>query len=146
MTPLKLGHIHLKVRNLEHSIQFYQNVAGLVVTDQIGSYAFLTTDASIHHTLALQALGPHAAVPQSGSVGLYHVAFEVDSESAFGDAVKRASLHSEIVGVDHGISWAVYFNDPDGNGVEIYLDRRSSQEGLPAWSGQQSRLDLTQYL
>ena len=80
MKPLKLGHVHLKVRDLARSTKFYTELLGLRVEEQVGNYAFLT-DGVLHHVIALQALGSQAAPPAVRSIGLYHVAFEVASSS-----------------------------------------------------------------
>ncbi|MFZ4507957.1 MAG: VOC family protein [Fimbriimonas sp.] len=145
MKPLRLGHIHLKVRDLDRSIQFYQEILGLNVTEQVGSFAFLS-DGKIHHSLALQALGLEARPPTPFSVGLYHVAFEVDTAAELALAYHEAEKHGRVDAVDHGISWAIYFQDPDGNGLEIYLDRREATTGRPIWDGWQAPLALERVL
>jgi catechol 2,3-dioxygenase len=132
MKPLKLGHVHIKVRDLDRSIEFYQSLIGLSVTERVASLAFLS-DGQAHHTLALQALGSAAESPSMNQVGLYHVAFEVETDEEFQQAVALARSFTHVATVDHGISWAAYLNDPDGNGVEIYVDRRSKADGRPLW-------------
>ncbi|MBS1718548.1 MAG: VOC family protein [Armatimonadetes bacterium] len=134
MTPLKLGHVHLKVRSLDRSLPFYQSIAGLEVTERAGPYAFLS-DGVEHHSLALQELGEGAAGPGNRSVGLYHIAFEVANEEEFEEAEKRVRKLTRFAAVDHGISWAIYFDDPDGNGIEIYLDRRGKPGSRESWQG-----------
>lgn len=133
---MKIGHVHLKVRQLDRAVEFYTHILGFNVTERLGShYAFLT-GGEAHHELALQALGPGAVSPQSHAVGLYHSAFVVADTAEFAaawDRLEKARL--DIAPVDHGISWALYFSDLDGNGLEIYLDRRSSNHGQPAWHG-----------
>lgn len=126
--------MHLKVRDLNRSIEFYTKHIGLQVGERVGTYAFLN-DGKDHHTIALQELGA-APSPDDYMIGLYHVAFEVPDIGSLRESLDR--LKSERVphtAVDHGISFAVYFSDPDGNGLEIYLDRRSDLGGASEWTG-----------
>jgi catechol 2,3-dioxygenase len=137
----QLGHAHLYVRTLDRSIDFYARVLGLSLTERIGdALAFLSSTAQ-HHTLALQALGESALPPLERSVGLYHVAFELPSTAALKEALVRLDDHgTRWQAVDHGISWAVYFDDPDGNGLELYIDRRHHPDGRKEWGGMSARL------
>lgn len=133
----RIGHVHLKVRDLERSVEFYRAVLGLEVTERPGhGFAFLS-GGDAHHELALQEVGEGAGSPPRRSVGLYHTAWEVADREAFADArdaLAEAGVAAEAV--DHGISWALYFRDPDGQGVEIYLDRRDAPGGTERWRGQ----------
>lgn len=122
---MRVGHVHLKVANLERSIAFYRDVLGLDVIQRTrsGDVAFLSV-GGYHHHLALntsQSLG--GTPPPPGHTGLVHVAFVYPDRKALARAYKRV-MDSEIPvrGRDHGVSEAVYFSDPDGNGVEIYWD------------------------
>lgn len=127
-----LGHVHLKVRNLERAIAFYTELLDLAVTERHDSFAFLSWGEH-HHDLALQALGPEAPPPGDG-VGLYHVAFEVDDEGTLRSTFRQLrDAGVAVTPVDHGISKALYFADPDGNGIEVYLDTRSRLE--EDWQG-----------
>jgi catechol 2,3-dioxygenase len=132
----QLGHAHLYVRTLDRSIDFFTRVLGLSLTERIGdALAFLSSSAP-HHTLALQALGESALPPAEGSVGLYHLAFELPSTAALEEALVRLDERgTRWQAVDHGISWAVYFDDPDGNGLELYIDRREHPDGRKEWGG-----------
>ncbi|WP_158057895.1 VOC family protein [Halorussus halophilus] len=143
--PTKLGHVHLKVRELDRAVEFYTEVVGLDVTERVGdSFAFLSF-GDHHHDVALQALGPDAPGPSSG-VGLYHTAFEVPDEDELGATLKRLEERGvEVSPVDHGISQALYFEDPDGNGVEVYLDTRERNDRWE-WRGENERLDSDQLL
>lgn len=134
--PMKIGHTHLKVRELERSIAFYTRYLGLHVTEIVGNFAFLT-GTHMHHEIALQALGMDAPAPHPYGVGLFHIAFEVPDKRTFAAAYQRLTEDGVFVGpVNHvGISWAMYFNDPDGNGLEIYVDTRAEEGEDGTWRG-----------
>ncbi|MFN9971437.1 MAG: VOC family protein [Phycisphaerae bacterium] len=132
--PIRLGHVHLKVRRLERAIDFYRDTLGLRLVERVGDdYAFLSFGEA-HHDVALQALGDRATLPAPGAVGLYHVAFEARHARELLSRWDTLRPRARVVAVDHGISWALYTTDPDGNGVEIYLDRRAAG-GAAAWRG-----------
>ncbi|PSQ04149.1 biphenyl-2,3-diol 1,2-dioxygenase [Halobacteriales archaeon QS_4_69_31] len=136
--PHLVGHVHLKVRDLAPAVDFYTGVLGLGVTEYQGRYAFLSWGER-HHDVALQAVGAGADGPGSG-VGLYHAAFEVATPDALATVHERLRERDVRVSpVDHGISKALYFDDPDGNGLEVYLDTRESGDGK--WAGQNERFD-----
>jgi catechol 2,3-dioxygenase len=139
----KIGHAHLKVRDLQRSIDFYTRFLGLEVTEVVGNhYAFLTA-GTYHHEIALQNVGPDAPQPPARGTGLYHVAFEVPDKRAF--ALAYRALHEAgipVVAVDHYISWAMYFDDRDGNGLEIYWDTRSEPGGRQLWEGDNAPLEI----
>jgi len=140
--PHTVGHVHLKVRDIERALAFYQSVLGLEMTEREGRYAFLSWGER-HHDVALQAVGLDADGPGSG-VGLYHVAFEVDEPEALASLFEDLRARDvQVSPVDHGISKALYFADPDGNGVEVYLDTRESRSQT-AWAGQNERFDPTE--
>lgn len=134
-----LGHVHLKVRNLDRSVEFYTDVFDLSVTERVQSrYVFLSSDRR-HHQLALQAVGEQASGPGAG-VGLYHAAFEVDTPNQLRALYERLTTHDvDITPVDHRISKALYFSDPSGNGLEAYLDTRDSEEDR--WRGRNRTFD-----
>ena len=136
-TGIKIGHAHLKVRDLQRAIDFYTGLLGLSVTEIVGrSYAFLTA-GEMHHEIALQAVGNAAPTPPPHGVGLYHVAFEVPDKAALAALYQKLTKAGiEVHPVDHRISWAIYFDDPDGNGLEVYCDTRHILEGEAAWHGQ----------
>ncbi len=135
-----LGHVHLKVRDADRAVEFYRSVVGLAVTERVGNYAFLSL-GDHHHDLAIQSVGTDAAGPGPG-VGLYHVAFEVPTPAALSATHERARAAGATVSpVDHGISKALYFDDPDGNGVEVYLDTRD--DPAEAWERQSEPFDPT---
>lgn len=132
----KLGHVHLKVRDLNRAVDFYTRFLGLNLTEIVdGHYAFLTANG-VHHEIALQKVDDNAAQPGRYDVGLYHVAFEVPDKRAFAEAYELLTKAGVQVGpVDHLISWAMYFKDPDGNGIEIYCDTRTEIDGAVLWHG-----------
>jgi len=133
----KIGHAHIKVRDLDRSIQFYTKFFSLKFVERVGDhYAFLT-DSDFHHEIALQRVGPDAPQPPTEGTGLYHVAFEVPDQRSFALAYQALTQAGVRVGpVDHLISWAMYFDDPDGNGLEIYWDTRNQPGGQQLWRGQ----------
>ena len=123
--PKQLGHIVLRVRDLERSEQFYSDVLGLNVTNKRpGQMTFMSAVDDSSHELALVPVGDDAPGPEDSRVGLYHFAWQMDS---FDDL---KSLYTEmkakdvdIRGIgDHGISLGVYFFDPDGNEIEAYYE------------------------
>ncbi len=138
---VRIAHAHLKVRDLERSLQFYRRFLGFEVTERAGPIVFLSGGA-MHHELALQEVGARAPSPPASGVGLYHVAFEAPDREAFADAFHAlVEARIPLAAVDHGISWALYFSDPDGNGLEIYLDMRGAPEGRTRWQGRAVPLD-----
>ena len=138
----KIAHAHLKVRNLDCAIDFYTRYLGLHLTERVAdAYAFLTT-GEFHHDIALQQMAPDAPQPSPSSTGLYHVAFEVPDRRAFAAAYATLTNASiSVATVDHFISWAMYFDDPDGNGLEIYSDSRHLPGGHAFWHGENAPLD-----
>jgi catechol 2,3-dioxygenase len=131
-----IGHAHLKVRDLDRSVAFYTRFLDLHEVERVGRhYAFLT-GGGYHHEIALQQVGPNAPTPPEHGTGLYHVAFEVGSKRDFAEAYKALQdAGVEVGAVDHRISWAMYFSDPDGNGLEIYWDTRNEPGGTKLWQG-----------
>jgi len=135
-----LGHVHLKVTDLDRAVDFYTGLLDLDITEQHANYAFLSF-GDHHHDLALQA-HPGASSPPPQTTGLYHVAFEIDTTEALGDHYQwLRERESTVHPVDHGISKAIYFDDPAGNGVELYVDTRESDQDQ--WDGEDSRFNPT---
>jgi catechol 2,3-dioxygenase len=139
---VKLGHVHLKVRDLDAAVEFYVALLGMRVTEHIGGrFAFLSF-GDAHHDLALQALGAGAPGPAFDAVGLSHVAFELPDRQAFAEAWQRlAAMRREASAADHRIAWSIYCADPAGNGVELYVDTRAELDGASAWRGASVPLD-----
>jgi catechol 2,3-dioxygenase len=121
-----IGHVHLKVADLERSIAFYSGVLGFDVTQRWGTQAAFLSAGGYHHHIGLntwESLG--GAPPPPGTTGLYHVAIRYPDRHTLGDALRRlreAKIPLEGAS-DHGVSEALYLRDPDGNGVELYRDR-----------------------
>jgi catechol 2,3-dioxygenase len=90
----------------------------------------------LHHEVALQNVGPNAPPPHPCGTGLYHVAFEVGNRESLALAYRNLiEAGISVAPVDHLISWAIYFSDPDGNGLEIYWDTRNEPGGQKLWRG-----------
>ena len=122
----RVGHVHLKVSNLERAIRFYRDVLGFEVTQRWGAQAAFLSAGGYHHHIGLntwESLG--GPPPAPGTTGLYHVAFLYPSRAALGEAYRRLLEHDVPLdgAADHGVSEALYLRDPDGNGVELYRDR-----------------------
>jgi len=121
-----LGHVHLHVSDLERAIAFYRDVIGLEVTQRFGRQAAFLASGGYHHHLGLNIWRTAGAPPApKGHPGLYHVAFLYPDRPSLGAALRRVTAAGVgITGAaDHGVSEAIYFDDPDGNGVEVYRDR-----------------------
>ena len=122
--PKQLGHLVLRVRDLDRSEQFYTDVLGLKVTTRISGRMVFMSAGEPSHELALMSVGPDAPGPEGDRVGLYHFAWEMES---FEDLKK---MYRELKGKevpiggigDHGISLGVYFFDPDGNEIETFYE------------------------
>jgi len=94
------------------------------------------SSSDIHHEIALQKVGSPAGKPGRFDVGLFHTAFEVTDKQRFAGRYKKLVDHDiRVATVDHRISWAMYFSDPDGNGLEIYCDTREEPDGTKLWQG-----------
>ena len=121
-----VGHVHLKVADLERAIGFYSDVLGFALTQRYGDAAAFLGAGGYHHHIGLntwESLG--AAPPPPGHTGLYHSAFLYPSRKALAQVLARiVAADIPIDGAaDHGVSEAIYLRDPDGNGVEVYRDR-----------------------
>jgi catechol 2,3-dioxygenase len=129
---VRLGHVHLKVADLERALRFYQGVLGLEITQRLGNSAAFLSAGGYHHHLGLNTWESQGGgTPARGTTGLYHLALLYPTRAALGDALRRlikAGIPLEGA-ADHGVSEALYLRDPDGNGVELYWDR--PQAGWP---------------
>lgn len=126
----RVGHIHLRVSDLERSIAFYSGVLGFEVQQRYGDQAAFLSAGGYHHHIGLNTW--HSAgsgpAPCEGA-GLYHVAFLFPDRASLGAALQRVLDAGTVLdgAADHGVSEAVYFKDPDGNGIELYVDRATSE-------------------
>jgi len=125
-----IGHVHLKVSDLERSIAFYHGVLGFEVTQRWGKQAAFLSAGGYHHHIGLntwESLG--GGPPAPGTTGLFHVAILYPDRRTLADALQRLiKAHVPLSGAaDHGVSEALYLTDPDENGVELYRDRPKEQ-------------------
>jgi catechol 2,3-dioxygenase len=130
--PLEIGHVVLRVRDLERSTRFYQDVLGFRKAGEIaGRMVFFTATGANHHDLAIMGVGPDAPSPHPFGVGLYHVAIRLGSDEDVRKAYRAlVEAGAEIVGSsDHGVSHSLYVKDPDGIELELYAD-------VPGWQEQ----------
>lgn len=122
----KIGHVHLKVSDLDRAIAFYAGVLGFEVQQRYGDQAAFLSAGGYHHHLGLNTWHSKGASPAPNRhPGLYHTAFLYPNRKAMAKVLKNVvDAGVEIEGAaDHGVSEAVYFSDPDGNGIELYRDR-----------------------
>jgi catechol 2,3-dioxygenase len=128
-TGLKIGHVHLKVADLERSLGFWRDVLGLQVMQRMPQAVFLSADG-YHHHIAINTWDSRGGQPPApGTTGLFHMALLYPSRAALGTVLKRlidAGITLEGAS-DHGVSEALYLSDPDGNGVELYRDREEAE-------------------
>jgi catechol 2,3-dioxygenase len=121
-----IGHIHLKVSDLERSLQFYQGLLGFELTMRYGAQAAFVSAGGYHHHIGLNTWQSEAAPPSvARAVGLYHTAILYPSRKDLAvilDRLQKANYPLSGAS-DHGVSEALYLDDPDGNGVELYWDR-----------------------
>ena len=148
----RIGHVHLKVADLDRAIHFYSDVLGFDLVTRYGTQAAFLSAGGYHHHIGLNTWESKGGTPApAGHTGLYHTAFLFPDRASLGAALKRVlASGTEMTGAaDHGVSEAVYFNDPDGNGVELYRDRAEADwprhaDGSLAMSN--SRLDVAALL
>jgi catechol 2,3-dioxygenase len=121
-----IGHVHLKVADIDRALGFYRDVLGFDVTQRLGDQAAFISAGGYHHHIGLNTWeSKGGSPPPRGTTGLYHVAIRYPTRAALGDALRRlvdAGIPLEGA-TDHGVSEALYLRDPDDNGVELYVDR-----------------------
>jgi catechol 2,3-dioxygenase len=121
-----IGHVHLKVADLERAVAFYHGVLGFDVMQRMGRQAAFLSAGDYHHHIGLNTWQSEGgSPPQPGATGLYHVAIRYPDRASLADALRRlveAGVPLEGA-ADHGGSEALYLRDPDGNGIELYRDR-----------------------
>jgi catechol 2,3-dioxygenase len=122
----RIGHVHLKVADLERAVQFYRDVLGFEVQQHFGRSAAFLSAGGYHHHIGLNTWESRGGqAPPPGTTGLYHAAILLPDRRELARVLRRLIEHGvEIDGAaDHGVSEAIYLHDPDGNGLEIYVDR-----------------------
>lgn len=122
----KIGHVHLKVADIERSLKFYRDILGFELVTRMGDSAAFLSAGGYHHHIGLNTWkSKDATPPPPGHTGLYHVAILFPSRQELAKTLKRLiEAKYPISGSsDHGVSEAIYLDDPDGNGIELYRDR-----------------------
>lgn len=122
----RIGHVHLKVADLDRALAFWRDVIGLEVQQRMGTQAAFLSAGGYHHHIALNTWdSAGGAWPPPGTTGLYHVALLYPDRPALAVALRRLMQAGVALegASDHGVSEALYLRDPDGNGVELYRDR-----------------------
>ncbi len=122
----RIGHVHLKVADLDRAIAFYAGILGFEVQQRLGNQAAFLSAGGYHHHIGLNTWDSAGATPPPpGHTGLYHSAFLFPDRASLGAVLKRlVQAGWPLTGAsDHGVSEALYLDDPDGNGVELYRDR-----------------------
>ena len=123
---VRIGHVHLKVANLQRALDFYCGVLGFELTQRYDEEAAFVSAGGYHHHIGLNTWESRdGSPPPTGTTGLYHFAILYPTRAALADALRRlmqANISLEGAS-DHGVSEALYLSDPDGNGIELYWDR-----------------------
>ncbi len=127
---VRIGHVHLKVADLDRALGFYCGVLGFELKQRYGSQAAFVAAGGYHHHIGLNTWESRGGSPPApGTTGLYHVAILYPNRAALADALRRLKAAGiALTGAsDHGVSEALYLDDPDGNGVELYRDRPEAE-------------------
>ena len=147
-----IGHVHLKVADLERAISFYSGVLGFELTQRMGDSAAFLSAGGYHHHIGLNTWeSQRGSAPAPGTTGLYHFAIRYPDRASLGDALRRLrDARISLDGAsDHGVSEALYLRDPDGNGIELYWDRPRAEWPVDADGSIRmvtERLDLAELL
>jgi catechol 2,3-dioxygenase len=126
----RIGHVHLKVADLDRALGFYRDLLGFDVTQRYGTRAAFLSAGGYHHHIGLNTWESEGgSAPPPGTTGLYHLAILYPTRAELADALRRViAARIPLDGAsDHGVSEALYLRDPDGNGVELYWDRPQDQ-------------------
>jgi len=127
---VRIGHVHLKVADIERSLAFYCGILGFDLVQRMGDSAAFISAGGYHHHIGLNTWHSRGGRPPGpGTTGLYHVAVLYPDRASLADALRRL-LDAGITldgASDHGVSEALYLRDPDGNGLELYCDRPESE-------------------
>ena len=127
---VRIGHVHLKVADLERSVGFYCGVLGFDLTQRWGTSAAFVSAGRYHHHIGLNTWESQGGPgPAPGTTGLYHLAILYPTRPELADALRRVLAAGITLdgAADHGVSEALYLRDPDGNGVELYWDRQKDE-------------------
>lgn len=148
----RIGHVHLKVADLDRALGFYRDILGFHVTQRYGREAVFLSAGGYHHDIGLNTWESRGgSPPPRGTTGLFHIAILYPTRAALADALKRlVAANWPLEGAsDHGVSEALYLSDPDGNGVELYRDRPEAEwprDGAGRLAMVTARLDLSDLL
>jgi len=126
----RIGHVHLKVADLDRALAFYRDVLGFQITQRYGTQAVFLSAGGYHHHIGLNTWDSRGGpAPAPGTTGLYHVAILYPTRAELADALRRLTAANIPLdgAADHGVSEALYLRDPDGNGVELYWDRPEAE-------------------
>jgi catechol 2,3-dioxygenase len=143
-SEVRIGHVHLKVADLERSLHFYCDILGFELMQRFGDQAAFVSAGGYHHYIGLNTWESKGGQPPPpGRTGLYHHAILFPDRRSLARALRRLVEHRwPLTGAaDHGVSEAIYLDDPDGNGVELYRDRpaeqwpRTTEGGLAMYTG-----------
>ncbi|HXT11097.1 MAG TPA: VOC family protein [Candidatus Angelobacter sp.] len=149
---VRIGHVHLKVADIDRALKFYRDVLGFGITTRYGTQAVFLSAGGYHHHIALNTWESRSgSPPPPNATGLYHLAILYPTRALLADALRRVlAAGIELDGAsDHGVSEALYLRDPDDNGVELYWDRpreewpRNADGGIEMFT---HRLDLDELL
>ena len=127
---VRIGHVHLKVADLERSLAFYCGVLGFQLMQRMGDEAAFVSAGGYHHHIGLNTWeSAGGAAPPYGTTGLFHAAILYPTRAALADGLHRLMQAGVVLdgASDHGVSEALYLRDPDGNGLELYRDRPESE-------------------
>ena len=126
----RIGHVHLKVSNLQRALDFYVGVLGFELQQMYGNQAAFISAGGYHHHIGLSTWESEGgSPPPQGTTGLFHVAILYPARADLADALKRLAAHRIALdgASDHGVSEALYLRDPDENGIELYWDKPEAQ-------------------
>jgi catechol 2,3-dioxygenase len=138
----KIGHVHLKVADIDRALHFYEGVLGFEITSRVGDQAVFLSAGGYHHHIGLNTWESKGGTPApAGHTGLYHFAILFPDRKELAAVVRRlrSAGYSIDGAADHGVSEAIYLTDPDGNGIELYWDRPKEE-----WAHDESgNIDMT---